>query len=52
MYGSVLLRGAIATAQHDVRGIVHDMLVEATDAARRVGTDANLGPGSFQWGPV
>ncbi|MGH7610375.1 MAG: XRE family transcriptional regulator, partial [Candidatus Dormibacteria bacterium] len=50
VYGSVLLRGAIAAAQHDERGTAHEMLAEATDAARRVGTDANLRGTAF--GPV
>ena len=42
VYGSVLLRGAIAAAQHEERGAAHEMLAEAADAARRLGTDANL----------
>ena len=42
VYGSVLLRGAIAAAQHDERGTAHEMLAEAAGAARRLGTDANL----------
>ena len=50
VYGSVLLRGAIAAALHDERGTAHDMLAEAADAARRVGTDANLHGTAF--GPV
>ena len=35
VYGSVLLRGAIAAALHDERGTAHEMLAEAADAARR-----------------
>jgi hypothetical protein len=50
VYGSVLLRGAIAAAQHDERGAAHEMLAEAADAARRLGTDANLRGTAF--GPV
>ena len=50
VYGSVLLRGAIAAAQHDERGTAHEMLAEAADAARRLGTDANLRGTAF--GPV
>jgi len=50
VYGSVLLRGALAAAQHDDRGTAHDMLAEAADAARRLGTDANLRGTAF--GPV
>ena len=42
VYGSVLLRGALAAAQHDDRATAHEMLTEAADAARRLGTDANL----------
>ncbi|HEY6315857.1 MAG TPA: XRE family transcriptional regulator [Streptosporangiaceae bacterium] len=50
VYGSVLLRGAIAAALHDERGTAHELLAEAVDAARRVGTDANLRGTAF--GPV
>jgi len=50
VYGSVLLRGAIAAAQHDKRGTAHEMLAEAAHAARRLGTDANLRGTAF--GPV
>ena len=50
VYGSVLLRGAIAAAQHDERGTAHEMLAEAAGAARRLGTDANLRGTAF--GPV
>lgn len=50
VYGSILLRGAIAAAQHDERGTAHEMLGEAADAARRLGTDANLRGTAF--GPV
>jgi tetratricopeptide (TPR) repeat protein len=42
VYGSVLLRGAVAAAQHGQRGTAREMLAEAADAAHRMGTDANL----------
>jgi hypothetical protein len=42
VYGSVLLRGAIAAALNDERSTAHELLAEAAEAARRVGTDANL----------
>jgi hypothetical protein len=38
----LLLRGAIAAAQHDQRATAHELLGEADDAARRLGTDGNL----------
>jgi hypothetical protein len=50
VYGSVLLRGAVAAAQHGQRGTAHEMLAEAADAARRVGADVNLRGTAF--GPV
>jgi hypothetical protein len=50
VYGSLLLRGAIAAAQHGQRGTTHEMLSEAADAARRVGKDGNLRGTAF--GPV
>jgi hypothetical protein len=42
VYGSLLLRGALAAAQHGQRGTAQEMLAEAAGAARRVGADANL----------
>jgi transcriptional regulator with XRE-family HTH domain len=42
VYGSLLLRGAIAAAQHDKRGTAHELLGEADEAARRLGVDGNL----------
>ncbi len=42
VYGSLLLRGAIAAAQHDKRDTAHELLTEAEDAARRFGVDGNL----------
>jgi transcriptional regulator with XRE-family HTH domain len=50
VYGSVLLRGALAAAQHDDRATAHDMLAEAADTAHRLGYDANLRGTAF--GPV
>jgi len=50
VYGSLLLRGATAAAQHGQRSTTHEMLSEAADAARRVGKDANLRGTAF--GPV
>ena len=38
----MLLRGAIAAAQHDKRGTAHELLTEAEDAAQRLGADGNL----------
>jgi hypothetical protein len=49
VYGSVLLRGALAAAQHD-RATAHEMLAEAAGTARRLGSDANLRGTAF--GPV
>jgi hypothetical protein len=42
VYGSLLLRGAIAAAQHDQRATAHELLGEADDAAGRLGADGNL----------
>jgi hypothetical protein len=42
VYGSLLLRGAIAAAQHDKRDTAHELLAEADEAARRLGVDGNL----------
>jgi hypothetical protein len=42
VYGSLLLRGAIAAAQHGNRGTALELLGEADDAARRLGADGNL----------
>jgi transcriptional regulator with XRE-family HTH domain len=42
VYGSLLLRGAIAAAQHDNRGGADELLTEAEDAAARLGDDLNL----------
>ncbi len=50
VYGSLLLRGAIAAAQHDDRDTALQMLGEADDAARRLGVDGNLRWTAF--GPV
>jgi transcriptional regulator with XRE-family HTH domain len=50
VYGSLLLRGAIAAAQHDDRDTALQLLGEADDAARRLGVDGNLRWTAF--GPV
>jgi hypothetical protein len=50
VYGSLLLRGALAAAQHDDRTTAREMLAEAADTARRLGSDANLRGTAF--GPV
>ncbi len=42
VYGSLLLRGAIAAAQHGNRGTAHELLGEADGAGRRLGIDGNL----------
>lgn len=50
VYGSLLLRGAVAAARHDLRGTAHELLGEADGAARRRGADGNLRWTAF--GPV
>jgi hypothetical protein len=50
VYGSLLLRGAIAAASADNRATALELLKEAGDAARRLGADGN-----FYWtafGPI
>jgi Helix-turn-helix domain len=42
VYGSLLLRGAIAAAQHDDRDTAYELLTEADGAAKRLGVDGNL----------
>ena len=42
VYGSLLLRGAVAAAQRDQRDTAYDLLAEADAAARRLGVDGNL----------
>jgi transcriptional regulator with XRE-family HTH domain len=41
VYGSLLLRGAVAAAQHDDRDTAYQLLGEANHAARRLGVDGN-----------
>jgi len=41
VYGALLLRGAVASAQDDNRVTAHELLAEAEDTARRLGQDAN-----------
>ena len=50
VYGSLLLRGAIAAAQHGNRSTAHELLAEADDAAGRLGVDGNLRWTAF--GPI
>ena len=50
VYGSLLLRGAIAAAQDDNRRTAHELLDEADAAGQQLGTDANLRWTAF--GPV
>jgi hypothetical protein len=50
VYGSLLLRGAVAAAQHDDRDIAYQLLGEADNAARQLGADANRRWTAF--GPV
>jgi Helix-turn-helix domain len=42
VYGSLLLRGAIAAAQDDQRGTAQELLAEASRAGKHVGTEGNL----------
>ncbi len=42
VYGSLLLRAAIAAAQQDKRQTAHDLVNEADVAARQLGVDGNL----------
>ena len=42
VYGSLLLRGAIAAAQHGKRDTTFELLTEAEQAAQRLGVDGNL----------
>jgi transcriptional regulator with XRE-family HTH domain len=42
VYGSLLLRGALAAAQHGNRATAYELLTEAECAGRRLGMDGNL----------
>jgi hypothetical protein len=42
VYGSILLRGAIAAAEHDDRDTAYQLLAEADAAGERLGVDGNL----------
>jgi transcriptional regulator with XRE-family HTH domain len=42
VYGSFLLRGAAAAAQHDQRATAYELLDEADEAAKWLGVDGNL----------
>lgn len=50
VYGSLLLRGAIASAQNDDRRGAYELLTEADEAAARLGEDRNLRWTAF--GPI
>src|SRR5712691_3962477 len=50
VYGSLLLRGAFAAAQHDDRRTAHELLDEADAAGQQLGTAAN--PRWTAFGPV
>jgi len=50
VYGALLLRGAFAAAQDNDRRTAHELLDEADEAGKRLGTDANLRWTAF--GPV
>jgi hypothetical protein len=50
VYGSLLLRGAVAAAQYDQRDTAYDLLAEADDAGQRLSIDGNLRWTAF--GPV
>lgn len=50
VYGSILLRGAIAAAEDDNRHAAYELLAEADEAGRRLGVDGNLLGTAF--GPV
>ena len=50
VYGSLLLRGAVAAAQRGDRAVAYGLLAEASDAGRRLGGDGNLRWTAF--GPV
>jgi hypothetical protein len=47
IYGSLLLRGAIAAARAGNRNSAHELLNESAEAATRVGKDGNLGGAAF-----
>jgi hypothetical protein len=42
VYGSLLLRGAMAAARHDDRHTAYELLAEAEDSSARLGDDLNL----------
>jgi hypothetical protein len=50
VYGSLLLRGAVAAAQRGDRAVAYGLLAEASDAGGRLGGDGNLRWTAF--GPV
>jgi hypothetical protein len=52
VYGALLLRGSVAAAQHGNRGIAHELLGEADEAARRLGMDADGNLRGTAFGPA
>jgi hypothetical protein len=42
VYGALLLRGAVAAAQHGNRAAAYDLLTEADNAGQQLGQDGNL----------
>jgi hypothetical protein len=42
VYGALLLRGAVAAAQHGNRAAAHELLAEADNAGQQLGVDGNL----------
>ena len=52
VYGALLLRGSVAAAQHGNRGIAHELLGEADEAARRLRVDADGNLRGTAFGPA
>jgi hypothetical protein len=52
VYGALLLRGSVAAAQHGNRGIAHELLGEADEAAKRLGMDADGNLRGTAFGPA
>ena len=52
VYGALLLRGSVAAAQHGNRGVAHELLGEADEAARRLGMDADGNLRGTAFGPA
>jgi hypothetical protein len=52
VYGALLLRGSVAAAQQGNRGIAHELLGEADEAARRLRMDADGNLRGTAFGPA